>query len=433
MPKEDAIYRRSRFTLVFEENQQHYILNTMTKQCLECHDPMNGSYPGQKISSNPTLKEYMENYFLVPEGKDETAFYENTYRLMQAFLKKRKAWLYTIFPTLGCNARCVYCFEEGMKPVRMSADTIEQTIKFIAEQPHEDEVALSWFGGEPLVEVGIIDQICQGLSARGVQFRSSMVTNGSLIDEEVLRKMLGPWNLQTIQVSMDGNEQSYIQRKKYPVYKDEYHKVIHFISRMAESGILVNVRCNVDAANVEGAAELIEDLKKTVSAKEQIRVSFGVLNQARDSENDIEVWKKALGLWDIVTDAGFLLNLFVGPYTGFRRYHCMADEGNINIAPDGNLYPCEYCPEDACFGNVRDGITHPEVRSEFISTGHLQEKCKDCPYLPECTSFGKCPIRDSHCRELRELLFITMMKRLIHRGEKLPGSSPDQSALDVIC
>lgn len=103
----------------------------------------------------------------------------------------------------------------------------------------------------------------------------------------------------------------------------------------------------------------------------------------------------------------------------------MADEGNINIAPDGNLYPCEYCPEDARFGNVRDGITHPEVRSEFISTGHLQEKCKDCPYLPECTSFGKCPIRDRHCRELRELLFITMMKRLIRRGEKLPGSSPD--------
>ena len=37
----------------------------------------------------------------------------------------------TIFSTNDCNARCYYCFEEGIERNKMSPDTAEQIIRFI--------------------------------------------------------------------------------------------------------------------------------------------------------------------------------------------------------------------------------------------------------------------------------------------------------------
>ena len=413
--KEDAVYRRSRFTLVFEENQHRYILNTMTRQCLECDTPPDERYSGGEIMADPVLRELAEQYFFVPEEWDETVFFLNTFRLLQAYARKRQPWLFTIFPTMNCNARCVYCFEEGAEPVTMSEETVRQTVAFIADHPHQEEIALAWFGGEPLMKPEIIDRICEGLAERGVRFRSQLTTNGSLVTEEILRKMTGLWNLRSVQVSVDGDEPSYIRRKRYPGYSDEYHRVLRAVGRMAECGLWVNVRCNVDQDNVDTADKLIRDLAAAVPVKEKVMVCFGVLNQARNSERDLEVWQKAVGLWSRVTDAGFKLSRYVGPYTEFRCFHCMADQGNIVITPDGKLYPCEYYPEESCFGNVKDGIIRPEARAEFITSGRLREKCRLCPYLPDCTPFAACPIRDRHCRELREFLFVSLMKGLIRR------------------
>jgi sulfatase maturation enzyme AslB (radical SAM superfamily) len=47
----------------------------------------------------------------------------------------------------------------------------------------------------------------------------------------------------------------------------------------------------------------------------------------------------------------------------------------------------------------------------------IREKCRSCPYLPDCTGFAGCPIHDSHCRELHELMAIDSLKRMVEHEE----------------
>ena len=87
---------------------------------------------------------------------------------------------YTIFPTTDCNARCFYCFELGRSRIKMSIETAQKVVQYIKAHCGGKKVNISWFGGEPLFHQEAIDTICDGLRAEGVEFASTMVSNGYL-------------------------------------------------------------------------------------------------------------------------------------------------------------------------------------------------------------------------------------------------------------
>ena len=175
-------------------------------------------------------------------------------------------------PTLACNARCVYCYEAGMDPVTMSPETIQQTIQFIRYNHDGKPVHLRWFGGEPLLRPEIIDQICIGLKQAGIDYKSAMTSNASLITSEIVKKMTGLWKLRKIQVSMDGSEQEYIRRKQYPVYHDEYYTVVRNINLLVKAGIRVSIRCNVDEDHCDSLPAFGDDLKEaSIKLDERIK------------------------------------------------------------------------------------------------------------------------------------------------------------------
>lgn len=111
---------------------------------------------------------------------------------------------YVILPTTGCNARCVYCYEEGYAVKTMTSETADRLVDFICETRYDDTVKLRWFGGEPLANAKIISYICKGLQERGVPYKSSMVTNASLLTKELAHEAKELWHLERVQVSLDG-------------------------------------------------------------------------------------------------------------------------------------------------------------------------------------------------------------------------------------
>ena len=56
----------------------------------------------------------------------------------------------TITTTLKCNARCAYCYENGVKQIDIREDAELKIIDFIKKHNKSNEVHLIWFGGEPL-------------------------------------------------------------------------------------------------------------------------------------------------------------------------------------------------------------------------------------------------------------------------------------------
>ncbi len=410
----DVLYIPSQFALPFEHNGKRYCFNNLTKQCIE------GSVP-VAAKAGEGFDELIKAQFLVPADKDECAYYNQISSLMRVYSRKKGIRGYTILPTLGCNARCVYCYEEGMQQVTMTPEIVEQAIRFILDTHQGDRVKLSWFGGEPLLCPNIIDRICEGMRDAGLEYKSSMISNGSLITPEIIGKMGGDWKLNHIQVSMDGAEADYIPRKHYYNYQDQYRKVMEAVSAMSAAGISVTVRCNVDEQNWGRIPQYLQDLSVGVANKEKVSVYFAPLNAVRMSENDLALWTKLRDLRPLVEGAGFRFRPFLGLGTAFRTFHCMADAGSVVVAPDGSLYPCEHCPPGSRFGDIWHGVTDESAKKAFCRTDVTREKCRKCPFLPDCTSFASCLVQDVHCREVRELMALDTLKRLAERKESESG------------
>ncbi len=89
-----------------------------------------------------------------------------------------------------------------------------------------------------------------------------------------------------------------------------------------------------------------------------------------------------------------------------------ADGGGVAIGPDGSLYPCEHCLPESRFGDVWHGVTDEAVKLAYTRAGRTREKCRTCPFLPDCTSFAACPVEDPHCREGRMILTLSALRRL---------------------
>ncbi len=407
-PMPGLLYIPSQFVLPFLHNGEPYAYNLLTKQCLKAELPRS-AHAGEGFDA------LIESMFLVPEGKDECAYYESVSAMIRLYAKKKGVNGYTILPTLGCNARCVYCYEEGRRQVTMTPEIADQTLRCILNTHKNGKVKIIWFGGEPLLCPDIIDRISDGLREAGIGFHSTMVSNGSLITPEILDKMRNRWNLTRIQISMDGAEHDYRARKRYYGNPDRYRFVLDAIDRLASAGILVSVRCNIDEDNLDGLPQFAEDLGRAVKKKENVRIYFSPLGEVRLKEDDIAFWEKVLRLRPLIENAGFRPISYQGLHTKFRTNYCMADAGSLVIGPDGSLYACEHCSPESRFGDVFNGITDKDAQREFCRTDRTREKCRTCPFLPECTSFSSCPWHDTHCFEVKKMIALDTLHRMIER------------------
>lgn len=418
VPREGETYVPSRFTLTFGHKSGQYVFNTLTKQLIR------GSLPAS-AKAGEGFDELIEGMFLVPEGRDETAFYNGVSSVMRAYSAKKGYRYFTVLPTTACNARCVYCYEEGVKPVSMTDDTVRQTVRFILDNRAEGRAEINWFGGEPLLRPDIIDRVCAGLKAAGADYRCKMVSNGSLVTPEIISKMAGEWRLESLQISMDGAEKDYIPRKNYFACDGAYFKVIAGVDAMAGAGIRVTVRCNVDGDNWANIPEFLNDMEQRVRNKRNVTIYFAPLFQARESGGDLELYQKILDARQTVISAGFRTT-GTGAYAGrFRVFHCMADSGAAVIGPDGSLYPCEHCPPQARFGDIFRGVTDENARFKFCRADATREKCLTCPFLPHCTSFAACPITDAHCREVMRMLTLAALEDIIDDAGGDAAEQPD--------
>ncbi|MDO4845911.1 MAG: radical SAM protein [Oscillospiraceae bacterium] len=420
-PQTGVLYLPSQFALPFESAGESFCYHTLTGQCLQ------GALP-QSARAGCGFDEWIKALFLVPEGRDECAFYLSVSSLARTFCRKKGSDTFILMPTLGCNAHCGYCYENGMERTSMSDETARQVVRCISKACDGKHVKLRWIGGEPLLCPQVLDRICEGLRENGVMFRSSMVSNGSLLTPQILAQMTGLWNLQHIQISMDGAEQDYISRKRYLPDREEYHKVIDAVACLSDAGIPVTIRCNVDEENLDRAPRLLRDLERGVRAREHVGFYFALLNDARAGDRDLLLWKKILEFRPLIRAAGFRDEAYPGLDGRFRVNHCMADGNGTVIGPDGSLYACEQCPPGSRYGDVWNGVTDENARREFCEVNTVRPSCRKCPFLPSCTSFSHCPDRDAHCRQVRELWALDALRRLTQSG---PGAVSPGEAFPV--
>lgn len=387
-------------------------------------------------------EELIRRRFLVPEGFDEWT-YAQQYRSIARLMAPPKPGItaFTVFTTMDCNARCFYCYELGRPRTPMTAQVARDAAAYMARVSDGRKVKLTWFGGEPLYNAEAIDGITDELRARGVAFRSRMVSNGYLFDEDTVRRAKDRWALDGVQITLDGTEETYNRTKAF-IYRDgsAYRRVLGNMERLLDAGIRVNVRLNADRENLKDLSALVDQLADRFRGRDKLVVYSVLLRDfgpaGRHPEWDADLLRDWDALQQRILDSGIggIRRLLRNPQVN----NCMADSDNcVTILPDGRLGKCEHESEQLLVGSVYDGVTDGDMVARWKERIEVPA-CRTCPFSANCIRLRLCSWSGDGCTEAdRAQIALSVVHsvlneyRLYKMGKAEKGEKTDESEADV--
>ena len=112
------------------------------------------------------------------------------------------------------------------------------------------------------INYNIIDYISRELTifwkANNIEYLFTMITNATLINDDIIDKICNQWKIKKIQISLDGDKDEYLFRKG--ISDNLFEKVLCNITKLSERGIYVTIRLNYDAENYNSMRILIRQL-----------------------------------------------------------------------------------------------------------------------------------------------------------------------------
>ena len=404
--REGETFRLMRYVLRLDHDGRVLLHNVVTGQLAALDKAEAEILDRLPLRYEPAMDQLIDAHYLVAERFDE----HHRFVKMREVLRKMMApssseWItnYTILPTTACNARCYYCYERGVPVHTMTEKTADDTVKFITDRCGPGKkVSIRWFGGEPTVAADRIDRICEGLAANGIDFKSSMTTNGYLLDEEMVSRAKTRWNLKDVMISVDGTERNYNEIKAYVNAADNpYQRVMRNIGLLLDSEIHVELRMNFDLGNWQDFEPLMKEAIKRWPKNPFLQVHvFPVEGEYPNRNGKVlhgsDEWfdGKIAELNDMARDAGVFRRELELPSLFFAN--CYAGESSFMvITPEGKLGRCTgvFEREDQIVGDVTDGVT---VMDPYSSWQRFAEpkRCVDCAFLPKCVLIDRCHGKD---------------------------------------
>lgn len=308
--------------------------------------------------------------------------------------KKKKMASIQLLVCNECNMACKYCYAHcgtyNEKSIKMDFDTAKNAIDFMYSQ-YEELDTITFFGGEPLLCVDLIEQICQYVYDNyDRKFKSiGMMTNLYQLTDEAI-DVIKKYNI-NIATSLDGNK----LMNKYRISKngeETYEIVVGNIlklHRITSQPIAVETTMS-DLHNVHGYDDnsVVRELKNILPIKQY------TVNRVEDIDGKMKehmyIGKEVClhecveqfieqGLFDMrIND---LVSIIKG--TGCGNMLCTAGCEKYNIMPNGDIYPCQIYALDKnkryFMGNVNN------IDMEFF----YRKKC-ECIKLNDKNSYDKC-------------------------------------------
>lgn len=337
--------------------------------------------------------------------------------------KKGEAKYITFIVTKDCQLACKYCYLVGKNTgERMSWETAKQVIDYILgheEDFCEESVVWDFIGGEPFLEIDLIDRICDYLKTEMFwrkhhwfnSYRFSFSTNGINYDSEKVQNFIRKNNTHiSIGITIDGTQQKHDLNR---IWKNSY--IGRDASLNEERGSYVDVVRNIPLwlSQFPGAAT-----KVTISSADipYIKESVMHLYQLGIHEVNIncvfeDVWKdyddklfeeQLVQLADIIIDEEYYMNYTCSffsedigkPMDPVLQNTNWCGAGHmLSVDAAGNFYPCTRFAQYSLrnkkawiIGNIHNGIDKNKLRSFYLLDRCSQSnpECIDCEIASGC-------------------------------------------------
>jgi uncharacterized protein len=281
-------------------------------------------------SNEPMLQAMAALGFVVPEEDDE---YRRNQIRFQNIKASTDVLRVTIAPTMACNLRCTYCFQQNLARCQFMSPEVEQgVVEFIRRKVKSSQkLVVQWFGGEPLLAFDRILQLSntfqQICAEGGIEYYAEMLTNGTLMTSRVVDE-LRAMAIKAIQISLDGDAATYAQRRNIRLeYATAYHRfLLRHIKAIVEATGSVTIRVNVDRENPEAGKQVVRMFKAAGCRDTRIDFRLGFINTSR-------------GILDCIPHDCLSGGEFTDLEADFRRF--LASEGyRVYGEPELRKYPC---------------------------------------------------------------------------------------------
>lgn len=298
-----------------------------------------------------------------------------------------------INPTLGCNLRCWYCYEQHDRMPMMEENVRGSICRMIDRKVNADgleTLSVSFFGGEPLmgfkqVVMPILSHAAETCRARGIALHSSFTTNGVLLTEEVLDALesVGLDTPATFQISLDGNREHHDHSRIGANREPTYDRIVGHMKQAAARHHQVFARLNYTATNITSFVDVLDDFSlMPESDKPYIQFNFQQIWQDQE-QNDLT--EAVAELKSQFAKEGFA----VESDHICHRHNCYADhENHLVVNYDGLLFKCTArdFKEARSEGRLQpDGeVVWNEKYVQRMEVKYANKACLGCKILPIC-------------------------------------------------
>lgn len=333
----------------------------------------------------------------------------------------------TLQVTQNCNFRCEYCVYSGSyhnrvhNNKRMDWDTAKTALDFLHRHSrNSSEMTISFYGGEPLLEMELIKQCVDYARAifNGKLLRFNLTTNASLLTDDVILYMQKEKFLLTI--SLDGPKEVHDKNRTFANGKRGTHDVVmKHIMRIKE--IAPDYVESVTFNAVLDDENDFKTINRYFMEDEVVRnmvVSTTYINDVNrksevtrdNSENYSEVCRgKFRGMMYMlgrvpkesvsklvvqeVADIGRVIHKrIISKQVIQAKSHpggpCVPGIHRPFVNAYGKIFPCERVNEtcdDMCIGSIYDGFDIDAIK-KLLNVGKMTESaCKQCWAFNYCT------------------------------------------------
>ena len=334
-----------------------------------------------------------------------------------------------IMPTEKCNFNCIYCYQNHKKGA-MTIETQNALVSAVAKKIKTyNSLHVEWFGGEPLLEIGMIESLSlkfQEICAEQKKsYVASMTTNGYYLDYNTFKKMR-KCNVSSFQVTLDGLEEYHDSNRTLFDGTGTFNKIISNLDEIKEKDISsfwkISIRTNYTKENImqkEKWEKYIDDNFLCDKRFEYIpKYAFETTNNEDISHllftdaiiNDVSVLDEIAKIDETKIHRELKSRSKDVEFTGkvkaeldkmiFGGMICYAGtNSSIIIGADGTLYKCTILlyENENIVGKLdsksKDFIYYHQKYLYWISPGlndNEQLECSNCILYPICLSIS-CP------------------------------------------
>lgn len=340
--------------------------------------------------------------------------------------------------TQQCNFRCAYCVysagdfvhQRSHSPKHMSIDTACAAVDFFtARCGNQNQPAIAFYGGEPLLEFPLIQDVVKYAEKRiyGKKLRFAITTNASLLTPNIAQFFIEHNFLTTI--SLDGASEAHDRSRRFANNgKGSFAAISNNLKKVLEEcpnfkysfNVVIDPRFACDSVhklfsyeppfcNVRFTTNYISDMYS---------IEKTVAGDKFKQQNDCYTFKGYLafrGIYDQENVSRVAYTTLANRFGKLQRRMkpeaplpdvtapsgpCIPGARRLLVDVDGNFYPCERVSETSQamnIGNLQEGFDYDKVIKLLNIAQTTAESCKNCWAFRHC---NLCCSHSDNCGEL---------------------------------